>query len=104
MPRRIRILARLSLSLLLVSGGLAISRHANAESRIGSDAEVTWQDQAARERGREIELVQEVLRQVWDNYLLAIDPVRLAAGAIEGMSSTTGENQVAAEQIGRAHV
>jgi len=98
MGRRKWALARVFLLALLLSGAFAISRHADAARRLVFDAEFIWNDQASQERGRELLLVQEVMRQVGDNYLLALDPVRLAVGAIEGMSRTAGDMQIAAER------
>ncbi|MGH7411511.1 MAG: S41 family peptidase [Candidatus Methylomirabilis sp.] len=100
MVRRIRVLAFILPIVLLSSGVLAVSRHAEAARRLAFDAEFIWVDQASQERGRELQLVEEVMRQVRDNYLLAMDPVRLAVGSIEGMSWTAGDKQIMAERQG----
>ncbi len=88
----------LSLFLLLLTGAAAISRAADATRLIGFLSGFNGQGQATQERERELLLVQEVMRQVGDNYLLALDPVRLAIGAIEGMSRTAGDKQIVAER------
>ena len=90
------------LFVLMSSGAPAISRHADAARRLVFDAEFVWNGQPGQERGRDLQVIQEVMRQVGDNYLLAMDPVRLAAGAIEGMSWSAGDKQIVAERQGDA--
>ena len=102
MGRRIRARAFIFLLALLLSGGLAISRHADAARRLVFDAESIWNGQPGQETGRELQLVQEVVSQVLDHYVLALDPVRLAVAAIEGMSSAAAGERIIAERQGDA--
>jgi carboxyl-terminal processing protease len=102
MFRRARHLLALSLFLLLLTGAAAISRPADATRLIGFLSELNGQGQATQERERELQLVQEVVSQVLDNYVLALDPVRLAVAAIEGMSSAAAGERIIAERQGDA--
>jgi len=102
MLRRIRIIVALSLFLLLSSSTAAISLPAEAGGLIGFQVEFNELDQAGWESERELQLVHEVMSQVLNNYVLAIDPVRLAVGTIEGMSSVVGGERVVAERRGDA--
>jgi len=102
MFRRARHLLVLSLFLLLLTGAAAISRPANATRLVGFLGEFNGQGQATQERERELQLVQEVVSQVVDNYVLALDPVRLAVAAIEGMSSAAAGERIIAERQGDA--
>jgi len=98
MFRRARHLIAFSLFLLLLTGAAAISRAADATRLIGFVSELNGQGQATQERERELQLVQEVVSQVLDNYVLALDPVRLAAAAIEGMGSAAAGQRIIAER------
>src|SRR3972149_3417 len=102
MFRRARHLIAFSLFLLLLTGAAAISRPANATRLVGFLGEFNGQGQATQERERELQLVQEVVSQVVDNYVLALDPVRLAVAAIEGMSSAAAGERIIAERQGDA--
>jgi len=102
MFRRARHLIAFSLSLLLLTGAAAISRPADATRLVGFLSELNGQGQATQERERELQLVQEVVSQVLDNYVLALDPVRLAVAAIEGMSSAADGERIIAERQGDA--
>lgn len=99
---QVQIFAFLSLLLLLSSSEAGVSLPAEAGRLIGFEAEVIEQDQTGWEREHELESVHEVMGQVLNNYVLVLDPVRLAVGAIEGMSSTVGEKQIVAERRGDA--
>src|SRR3990172_7743105 len=89
MLRRIRIVATLSLFLLL-SSTATLSLPAEAEWLIGFQVELNEPYQTSWERDRELQVVQEVLSQVLSNYVLPLDPVRLSVGSIEGMSGEIG--------------
>lgn len=102
MFRRARHLIALSLSLLLLTGAAAITRPADATRLIGFVGGLNGQGQVAQERERELQLVHEVVSQVLDNYVLALDPVRLAVAAIEGMSSAATGERIIAERQGDA--
>src|SRR3972149_4758086 len=102
MFRRARHLIAFSLFLLLLTGAAAISRPADATRLIGFLSELNGQGQATQERERELQLVQEVVSQVLDNYVLALDPVRLVVAAIEGMSSAADGERIIAERLGDA--
>ncbi|MBI4381796.1 MAG: S41 family peptidase [candidate division NC10 bacterium] len=102
MFRRARHLIALSLSLLLISAAAAISQPASATRLAGFLSELNGQGQAPQERERELQLVQEVVSQVLDNYVLALDPVRLVVAAIEGMSSAADGGRIIAERVGDA--
>jgi C-terminal peptidase prc len=102
MFRRARHLLALSLFLLLLTDAVAISRPADATRLIGFLSELNGQGQATQERERELQLVQEVVSQVLDHYVLALDPVRLAVAAIEGMSSAAAGERIIAERQGDA--
>jgi carboxyl-terminal processing protease len=101
MPRRIRSLITLSF-LLLLSSTAVLSLRAEAEWLVGFQVELNEPYQTGWERDRELQVVQEVMNQVLNNYVLAIDPVRLAVGGIEGMSSAVGGERVVAERRGDA--
>lgn len=102
MFRRACHLLALSLFLLLLTGAAAISRPADATRLVGFVSELNGQGQATQQRERELQLVQEVVSQVLDNYVLALDPVRLAVAAIEGMSSAAAGERIVAERQGDA--
>jgi len=101
MLRRIRIVATLSLFLLL-SSTATLSLPAEAEWLIGFQVELNEPYQTSWERDRELQVVQEVLSQVLSNYVLPLDPVRLSVGSIEGMSGAVGGERVVAERRGEA--
>jgi carboxyl-terminal processing protease len=96
--RRTRILTLLSLLLLLFSVGGVTPPLADAARLAETPIDFEQQGRTGEERRPDLEIVYEVLRQAVDNYLLALDPVRLAAGAIEGMSKATDNEQVTAER------
>ena len=100
--RRIPIIAALSIFLLLSSSAAAISLPAEAGGLIGFQVEFNELDQTGWEGERELQVVQEAMVQVLNNYVLAVDPVRLAVGTIEGMSSAVGGERVIAERRGDA--
>jgi carboxyl-terminal processing protease len=102
MFRPARHLIAFSLFLLLLTGAAAISRPADATRLIGFVGELNGQGQATQERERELQLAQEVMSQVLDSYVLALDPVRLAVAAIEGMSSAAAGERIIAERQGDA--
>jgi len=102
MLRRIRIIATLSLFLLLSSSMPAISFSEEAGRLIGFQVESNELDQTGWEGQRELQVVQEAMGQVLDNYVLALDPVRLAVAAIEGMSSAAAGERIIAERQGDA--
>lgn len=102
MRHRIRILAFLSLFMLLSNHAAAVVPPADGRPVTAFEVEFSSQEQAVQERDLELRLVQEVMRQVLNNYLLPIDPVRLAVGAIEGMSSAAGGERITAERQGDA--
>ena len=102
MLRRIRTIVTLALFLLLSSSAAASYSPAAAGGLIGFQVEFNELDQAGWERERELQLVQEVVSQVSDNYVLALDPVRLAVAAIEGMSSAAAGERIIAERQGDA--
>ncbi len=100
MRHRIRILTTLSLFLLLLSSTPISLRLVEGGRLVGFQLELNEQDQTGEESARELQLDQEVMGQVLNNYVLAIDPVRLAVGAIEGMSSAAGGGRITAERQG----
>jgi carboxyl-terminal processing protease len=100
--RRGAIIAVLSIFLLLSSSAPAIFLPAEAGGLIGFQVESNELDQTGWEGGRELQLVQEVVSQVLDNYVLALDPVRLSVAAIEGMSSAAAGERIVAERQGDA--
>ena len=102
MFRRIPIIAALSIFLLLSSSAAAISLPAEAGGLIAFQVEFNELDQTGWEGERELQVVQEAMVQVLNNYVLAVDPVRLAVGTIEGMSSAVGGERVIAERRGDA--
>jgi carboxyl-terminal processing protease len=100
MLRRIRAIVTLSLFLLLPGPTAAISPPAQARELIGFQLELNEQGPSGWESERELQLGQEVMGQVLNNYVLALDPVRLAVGAIDGMSTAAGEGRITAERHG----
>jgi carboxyl-terminal processing protease len=102
MLRRIRIIVTLSLFLLLSSSTPAISFPEEAGRLIGFQVESNELDQTGWEGQRELRFVQEAMGQVLNNYVLALDPVRLAVAAIEGMSSAAAGERIIAERQGDA--
>jgi len=102
MLRRIRIIATLSLFLLLSSSTPAISFPEEAGRLIGFQVESNELDQTGWEGQRELRVVQEAMGQVLNNYVLALDPVRLAVAAIEGMSSAAAGERIIAQRQGDA--
>jgi carboxyl-terminal processing protease len=100
MLRRIRILTSLFLFLLLLSGTPISPRPAEGGRLVGFQLELGEQGQTGWEGERELQLDQEVMGQVLNNYVLALDPVRLAVGAIDGMSTAAGGGRITAERHG----
>jgi len=100
MLRRPCILALLSLCILLSNSAAAIASPADAGRFAGFGIEFAEPERAGLEREPELRLVQEVMSEVLHNYVLPIDPVRLAVSAIEGMSSAVGGEQVMVERRG----
>ncbi|MGH7428584.1 MAG: S41 family peptidase, partial [Candidatus Methylomirabilaceae bacterium] len=99
--RRTYVLALLSLVVLL-SGAWGIPHLPSAAPLVGFQVELGQQGHLGEEKGRDLQVVYEVMRQAADNYLLALDPVRLAAGAIEGMGSAADGAKVIAKREGDA--
>jgi carboxyl-terminal processing protease len=100
MRHRIRILTSLFLFLLLLSGTPTSPRPAEGGRLVGFQLELGEQGQTGWEGERELQLDQEVMGQVLNNYVLALDPVRLAVGAIDGMSTAAGGGRITAERHG----
>ncbi len=101
MIRRISILAKLCI-LLLLGSVVAIPLSVGAERLHALQVELNEPYQTDWERDGDLHVVQEVMSQVLGNYVLAIDPVRLAVGGIEGMSAAAGGERVMAERRGDA--
>jgi len=102
MFRRARHLIALSLSLLLLTGAAAISQPTDVARLAGFLGEFNGQNQAAREEDGELQLIHEVMSQVLKHHVLVLDPVRLAAAAIEGMSSAASGERIKAGRQGDA--
>src|SRR3989304_7484810 len=102
MLRRIRIIVTLSLFLLLSSSMPAAPFSEEAGLLIGFQVESNELDQTGWEGQRELRVVQEAMGQVLNNYVLALDPVRLAVAAIEGMSSAAAGERIIAQRQGDA--
>jgi carboxyl-terminal processing protease len=102
MRRRAIYLIAVSFCCLLLTGLAAVSQSADVPRLVGFLGEFNGQTQVSQERERELQSIHEVMAQVLDNYVLALDPVRLAVAAIEGMSSSTTEARITAVRSGDA--
>jgi len=100
--RRMHVLTLLSVFMLLISGAGAIPPLADAARLVEFQVEFGQQGRTGEEGGHDLQTVHEVMRQSVDNYLLALDPVRLAAGAIEGMSTAAEGAEFIANREGDA--
>jgi carboxyl-terminal processing protease len=103
MTRRLRWVAIGAFAALLLSGRLpSVLPVTSSEAATGVRVGFNAKDDAAPEQDGEPRLIVEVMRQVADHYLVPMDPVRLAFGAIEGMTAVVREGQVNAERQGNA--
>jgi carboxyl-terminal processing protease len=100
MRRRVHILAVLSLVLPLSSGATSVPPASEAARLAEIGAESIDLGRAGPEGEPELRLIQDVEREILEHYLLPMDPVRLAASAIEGMSLAAGGERVTAERRG----
>jgi carboxyl-terminal processing protease len=100
--RRTYILTLFSLLVLLGSGAGTIPPLVDAARVAEFQVESGQQDHTGEEKGRDLQTVYEVMRQVADNYLLALDPIRLAVGGIEGMSAAAEGEEFMAKRAGDA--
>jgi carboxyl-terminal processing protease len=102
MFRQARHLVAFLLLLSLLTGLAPIPRPADAAPLLGFLGEFNGQIQEAHETERELRPIHEVMTQVLDNYVLALDPVRLAVAAIEGMMAPNGGERITVTRKGDA--
>ncbi len=92
----------LPLLVLLLCGAGTVPCVTDAARLADFQNEFGQQGHTGEDRGRDLQIVHEVMRQAAENYLLAVDPIRLAVGAIEGMSSAADGEQFVAKREGDA--